>query len=98
GRRQAAPATSLATRAQLQQFVSCSKCGADRNNCALSRRNWTRAQKRRVRSARSIWSMIHRLNPMKDQNRIAAAKQVYDSRVRHFSRATYFGNAFQNVR
>jgi len=42
--------------------------------------------------------MIHRLNPMKDKNRVAAAKQAYDSRVRHFSRATYFGNAFQNVR
>jgi len=35
---------------------------------------------------------------MKDKNRIAAAKQVYDSRVRHFSGATYLGNAFQNVR
>jgi hypothetical protein len=42
--------------------------------------------------------MIHRLNPMKDKNRIAAAKQVYDSRVRHFSRAAYLSNAFQNVR
>jgi hypothetical protein len=31
-------------------------------------------------------------------NRIAAAKQVNDSRVRHFSRATDFSNAFQNVR
>jgi hypothetical protein len=84
--------------AQLKQLVSCSKCGADRNNCALSRRNCTRAKKRGVKSARSIWSMIHRLNPMKDKNRIAAAKQVYDSRVRHFSRATYLSNAFQNVR
>jgi hypothetical protein len=84
--------------AQLKQLVSCSKCGADRNNCALSRRNWTRAKKRRGKSARSIWSMIRRLNPMKDKNRIAAAKQVNDSRVRHFSRATDFSNAFQNVR
>jgi len=39
--------------------------------------------------------MIRRLNSM---NRIAAAKQVNDSRVRHFSRATDFSNAFQNVR
>src|SRR5262249_15611707 len=83
--------------AQLKQLVSCSKCGADRNNCALSRRrSWTRAKKRSVKSARSIWSMIHRL--IKDKNRIAAAKQVNDSRVRHFSRATYLSNAFQNVR
>jgi len=42
--------------------------------------------------------MIRRLNAMKDKNRIAAAKQVNDSRVRHFSRATYLSNAFQNVR
>ena len=35
---------------------------------------------------------------MKHKNRIAAAKQVNDSRVRHFSRATDFSNAFQNVR
>ena len=35
---------------------------------------------------------------MKDKNRIAAAKQVNDSRVRHFSRTTDFSNAFQNVR
>jgi hypothetical protein len=39
--------------------------------------------------------MIRRLNPM---NRIAAAKQVNDSCVRHFSRATDLSNAFQNVR
>jgi hypothetical protein len=39
--------------------------------------------------------MIGRLNSM---NRIAAAKQVDDSRVRHFSRATDLSNAFQNVR
>jgi hypothetical protein len=39
--------------------------------------------------------MICRLNSM---NRIAAAKQVNDSRVRHFGRATDFSNAFQNVR
>ena len=31
-------------------------------------------------------------------NRIATAKQVNDPRVRHFSRATDFSNAFQNVR
>src|SRR5262249_38259309 len=43
-------------------------------------------------------AMIRRLNPMRDKNRIAAAKQVNDSRVRHFSRATDFSNAFQNVR
>jgi hypothetical protein len=42
--------------------------------------------------------MIRRLNPMIDKNRIAAAIQVNDSRVRHFRRATDFGNAFQNVR
>src|SRR5262249_50781465 len=84
--------------AQLKQLVSCSKCGADRYNCVLSRRNWTRAKKRSVKSARSIWSTIRRLDPMKHKNRIAAAKQAYDPRVRHFSRATYFGNAFQNVR
>jgi hypothetical protein len=42
--------------------------------------------------------MIRRLNAMRDKNRIAAAKQVNDSRVRHFSRATDFSNAFQNVR
>jgi hypothetical protein len=42
--------------------------------------------------------MIRRLNPMSDKNRIAAAKQINDSRVRHFSRATDFSNAFQNVR
>jgi hypothetical protein len=42
--------------------------------------------------------MIRRRNPMKDKNRIAATKQVNDSRVRHFSRATDFSNAFQNVR
>jgi hypothetical protein len=42
--------------------------------------------------------MIRRLNAMKDKTRIAAAKQVNDSRVRHFSRATDFSNAFQNVR
>src|SRR5262245_38995891 len=42
--------------------------------------------------------MIRRLNPMKGKNRIAAAKQVNDSRVRHFSGATDFSNAFQNVR
>jgi hypothetical protein len=42
--------------------------------------------------------MIRGLNPMKDKNRIAAAKQVNDSRVRHFRRATDFSNAFQNVR
>ena len=54
-----------------------------------------RAKKRSVKGARSIWSMIRRLNSM---NRIAAAKQVNDSRVRHFSRATDFSNAFQNVR
>jgi len=41
--------------------------------------------------------MIRRLNPMRGQNRIAAAKQINDSRVRHFSRATDFTNAFQNV-
>ena len=35
---------------------------------------------------------------MKHKNRIAAAKQVNDSRVRHFSRTTDFSNAFQNVR
>src|SRR5262245_3853877 len=34
---------------------------------------------------------------MKDKNRIAAAKQVNDSRVRHFSRTTDFSNTFQNV-
>src|SRR5207245_9491352 len=77
---------------------SCSKCGADRYNCVLSRRNWTRAKKRSVKSARSIWSTIRRVDPMKHKNRIAAAKQVNDSRVRHFSRATDFSNAFQNVR
>jgi hypothetical protein len=54
-----------------------------------------RAKKRSVKDARSIWSMIRRLNSM---NRIAAAKQVNDSRVRHFSRATDLSNAFQNVR
>src|SRR5256886_17221766 len=42
--------------------------------------------------------MIRRLNPTRDKNRIAAAKQINDSRVRHFSRATDFSNAFQNVR
>src|SRR5215471_12608702 len=42
--------------------------------------------------------MIRRLTPMIDKNRIAAAIQVNDSRVRHFSRATDFSNAFQNVR
>src|SRR6266704_3836624 len=42
--------------------------------------------------------MIRRLNSMRDKNRSAAAKQVNDSRVRHFSRATDFSNAFQNVR
>jgi len=42
--------------------------------------------------------MIRRLNPIRDKNRIAAAKQVNDSRVRHFSRATYLSNTFQNVR
>jgi hypothetical protein len=35
---------------------------------------------------------------MKHKNRIAAAKQVNDSRVCHFSRATDFSNAFQNLR
>ena len=35
---------------------------------------------------------------MRDKNSIAAAKQVNDSRVRHFSRTTDFSNAFQNVR
>ena len=84
--------------AQLKQLVSCSKCGEDRYNCVLSRRNWTRAKKRSVKSARSIWSTIRRLDPMNDKNAIAAAKQVNDSRVRHFSRATDFSNAFQNVR
>ena len=96
-RRQAAPATSPATRAA-KQLVSCSKCGADRNNCVLSRRSWTRAKKRSVKGARSIWAMIRRLNPMRDKNRNAAAKQVNDSRVRHFSRATYLSNTFQNGR
>src|SRR5256886_4062316 len=81
-----------------KQLVSCSKCGADRNNCAPSRRNWARAKKRCVKSARSIWSTIRRLDPMKHKNRIAAAKQVNDSRVGHFSRTTDFSNAFQNVR
>src|SRR6478672_10882779 len=79
---------------QLKQ-LSCSKCGADRYNCALSRSNWTRAKKRRVKDVRTIWSMICRLNLM---NRTAAAKQVNNSRVRHFSRATDLSNAFQNVR
>src|SRR5262249_41760788 len=74
------------------------KCEADRYNCALSRRNWTRAKKRSVKSARSIWSTIRRLNPMKDKNPIAAAEQLNDSGVRHFSRATDLSNAFQNVR
>jgi hypothetical protein len=64
----------------------------------LSQRSWTRAKKRSVKGARSICSMIRRLNPMKDKNRIAAMKQVNDSRVRHFGRATDFSNAFQNVR
>src|SRR5207247_4097738 len=73
-------------------------CGAHRNNCVLSRRSRARAKKRSVKGARSIRSMIRRLNPMKDKNRSAAAKQVNDSRVRHFSRATDFSNAFQNVR
>jgi hypothetical protein len=41
--------------------------------------------------------MIRRLNPMIDKSRIAAAIQVNDSRVRHFSRATDFSNPFQNV-
>src|SRR6516164_1747073 len=81
-----------------KQLVSCSKCGADRNNWVLSRRSRTHAKKRNVKGARSIWSTIRRLNPMKGKNRIAAAKQINDSRVRHFSRATYFSNAFQNVR
>src|SRR5262249_6826033 len=84
--------------AQLKQLVSCSKCGADQNNWVLSWRNWTRAKKRSVKSARSIWSMVCRLNPMMDKNRIAATIQVNDSCVRHFSRATDFSNAFQNVR
>ena len=35
---------------------------------------------------------------MKDKSRVAAGKQVDDSRVRHFRRATDFGNAFQNIR
>src|SRR5262245_60603128 len=96
-RRQATPATSPATRAA-KQLASCSKCGADRNNLVLSRRSWTRAKKRSVKGARSLWTMIRRLNPMRDKNRIAAAKQVNDSHVRHFSRATNFSNAFQNVR
>jgi len=81
-----------------KQLVSCSKCGADRNNWVLSRRSWTRAKKRNVKGARSIWSTVRRLNPMRDKNSIAAAKQVNDSRVRHFSRTTDFSNAFQNVR
>ncbi len=51
----------------------------------LSQRSWTRAKKRSVKGARSICSMIRRLNPMKDKNRIAAMKQVNDSRVRHFA-------------
>jgi hypothetical protein len=42
--------------------------------------------------------MVCRLNPMMDKNRIAATIQVNDSCVRHFSRATDFSNAFQNVR
>jgi len=42
--------------------------------------------------------MIRRLDPMKHKNRIAAARQVNDSRICHFSRATDFSNAFQNVR
>jgi len=42
--------------------------------------------------------MIRRLNRMQDKNGIAAAKQVNDSRVRHFCRTTDFSNAFQNVR
>ena len=84
--------------AQLKQLVSCSKCGTDRYNCVLSRRNWTRPKKPSVKSARSIWSRVRRLDPMKDKNPIAAAKQVNDSRVRHFSRATDFSNTFQNVR
>ena len=33
---------------QLKQ-LSCGKCGEDRNNCVLSRRNWTRAKKRSVK-------------------------------------------------
>ena len=41
--------------------VSCSKSGTNRNNCALSRRNWTGAKKRSVKSVRLICSMIHRL-------------------------------------
>jgi hypothetical protein len=99
----AAAAWPLLARAQQREHRraaagSCSKCGADRYNCVLSRRNWTRAKKRSVKSARSIWSTIRRLDPMKHKNRIAAAKQVNDSRVRHFSRATDFSNAFQNVR
>src|SRR5262249_18624888 len=81
-----------------QQLAFSRKSGTNRNNCALSRRNWTGAKKRSVKSVRLICSMIHRLNPMKDKNRIAAAKQVYDSRVRHFSNATNFSSAFQNVR
>src|SRR5262245_22909440 len=81
-----------------KQLVSCSKCGADRNNCALSRGNWARAKKRSAKSARSTCAMIRRLNSMQDKNRLAAAKQINDSRVRHFSRATDFSNAFQNVR
>jgi len=47
--------------AQLKQLVSCSKSGTNRNNCALSRRNWTGAKKRSVKSVRLICSMIHRL-------------------------------------
>jgi hypothetical protein len=35
---------------------------------------------------------------MQHKNRIAAAKQVNDFRVCHFSRTTDFSNAFQNVR
>src|SRR5262245_10171744 len=35
---------------------------------------------------------------MRDKNRIAAAIQVNDSCVRHFSRTTDFSNAIQNVR
>src|ERR1700746_3702610 len=37
------------------KLVSCGKCGADRNNCVLSRRSWTRAKKRSFKCARSIW-------------------------------------------
>jgi hypothetical protein len=66
------PLAASAQQAAMPDANHAAKCGADRNNCVLSRGGvGPRAKKRSFKGARSIWSMIRRLISM---NRMAAAK------------------------